>query len=247
MSVAVNHDIDVSQLSTESRYALDILQNLSIEQLHQLKQVLSLEALDIIEPQTLTALVNLCQDKGIPLTEAGVNTFKAAHRLGNAGSYQGIIGPQTAEVYFRALVGTPTFYKAEPSLPNLNVAIVTAAKQLFGMCTMDGPDGGQNACAWSVNQVLRIAELPELGDNPNYVPSLLEALINGRGMAIKRADAQAGDLVIAYGEAHIGIGLDDGCRTVLSNSSSRGQFCWESDTDFDGYYGGSSSLYRLLR
>lgn len=247
MSVAMNYDVNISQLSIESRYALDILQNLSIEQINQLKHVLPFDALDVIEPQTLTALVSLCQDKGITLTEAGVNAFKATHHLGNTGAHQGIIGPQTAGVYFRILVSNQTNHAAQSPMADLNTAIVAATQQLFGMCTVEGPDNGQNACAWSVNQVLRTANLPALGDNPNYVPSLLEALINGRGMEVKRADAKAGDLVIAYGEAHIGIGLDDGCRTVLSNSSSRGQFCWKSDTDFDGYYGGSSSLYRLVR
>uniref|UniRef100_A0ACD5H122 Uncharacterized protein n=1 Tax=Desertifilum tharense IPPAS B-1220 TaxID=1781255 RepID=A0ACD5H122_9CYAN len=60
-------------------------------------------------------------------------------------------------------------------------------------------------------------------------------------------EAEAGDLVIAYEEAHIGIALTAGCSRVLSNSSSRACFVWESDVDFDGYYGGSSTIYRLLR
>ncbi len=130
---------------------------------------------------------------------------------------------------------------------SMNQAIVTAALNLRGMSTADGPDGGNNACAWSLNCVLQKAGIPALGENPNYVPSLVEALNGGRGQSVSRTEAKAGDLVVAYGESHIGVGLDDGCGRVLSNSSSRARYVWESDTDFDGYYGGSSTIYRLLK
>jgi hypothetical protein len=131
-------------------------------------------------------------------------------------------------------------------MSDLNPAIASAANQLFDMNTTDGPDGGNNACAWSINQVLQQAGLEALGDNPNYVPSLVEALQNGRGEAIAPEDAQPGDLVVAFDNAHIGVILDDGSNTVLSNSSSRGRFRWQSDLDYDGYYGGASTIYRLL-
>ncbi len=245
MPAATIQAIDASTLSTESKYALDILQNLSIEQVNALKQRMKLGNLGVVGPQTLATFEQLCKSQGIDLTEAGVNAFKTEHRLGNCGQYQGVIGPQTADVYFREIMED-----AQPSQEttgDLNAAIAAAAKSLLDMCTADGPDDGNNACAWSVNQVLQKAGIPLLGENPNYVPSLLEALQNGRGQRVDRAHARAGDLVIAYGEAHIGIGLDDGCVTVLSNSSSRARFRWESDTDFDGYYGGSSIIYRLVK
>lgn len=129
----------------------------------------------------------------------------------------------------------------------LNNAIANAAINLRGMSTAEGPDSGNNACAWSINRVLQKAGIASLGENPNYVPSLVDALKGGRGQLIEGKAAKPGDLVIAYGEAHIGIGLAPGCATVLSNSSSRASFVWESDTDFDGYYGGSSTIYRLLQ
>jgi hypothetical protein len=134
-----------------------------------------------------------------------------------------------------------------PRATELNAAIVAAAQSLKGMSSASGPDGGRNACAWSVNRVLQKAGIPPLGDNPDYVPSLLEALKAGRGQLVSPQQAKAGDLVIAEGEGHIGIGLDDGCKTVLSNSSSRASFCWESDTHFNPSYGGASTIYRLLR
>jgi hypothetical protein len=129
---------------------------------------------------------------------------------------------------------------------DLNAAIVAAAHQLRGMSTAEGPDGGNNACAWTVNKVLQKAGITPLGNNPNYVPAVLDALKQGRGQLVSPQEARAGDLVIACGEAHIGIGLTDKCSRVLSNSSSRACFVWESDTDFDGSYGGSSTIYRLL-
>lgn len=130
---------------------------------------------------------------------------------------------------------------------DLNAEIVAAANRLRNISTAEGPDGGNNACAWTVNKVLKEAGItPPLGENPNYVPSLLEALKRGRGQQVSKAEAKAGDLVIAYEEAHIGIGLDDGCNRVLSNSSSRARFCWESDIDFDWAYQGESTIYRLI-
>lgn len=133
-----------------------------------------------------------------------------------------------------------------PAVRNLNPAIVQAAIAARGMSTQDGPGGGNVACAWTVNRILQSANIPAIGDNPNLVPKVLEALQGGRGRQISRQDAKAGDLVIAHGEEHIGIGLTDGCSQVLSNSSSNRAFVWESDIDFGGHYGGSSTIYRLL-
>lgn len=139
-----------------------------------------------------------------------------------------------------------------PSAPpsqagGLNARILASTLKLRNMSTAEGPDGGNNACAWSLNRVLQDAGIPPLGDNPNYVPSLRQALDGGRGQQVSRETSKAGDLVIAAEEAHIGIGLIDGCSQVLSNSSSQARFAWESNTDFDGSYGGPSTIYRLLQ
>ncbi len=133
----------------------------------------------------------------------------------------------------------------QPAIADLNAKILASALKLRGMSTADGPDGGNNACAWTVNKVMQDAGIRPLGDNPNYVPSVLDALQQRRGQQVSRESAKAGDLVVAHGEAHIGIGLTDCCSRVLSNSSSRACFVWESDTDFDGSYGGQSTIYRL--
>ena len=135
----------------------------------------------------------------------------------------------------------------QPAIANdLNARILASAQQLRGTSSAEGPDGGVNACGWMMNKVLQNAGIQSIGDNPNYVPSVLSALQQGRGQQVTKETAKAGDLVIAAGEAHIGVGLTDGCSRVLSNSSGSASFSWESDADFDGYYGGASVIYRLL-
>ncbi|MBW4694135.1 MAG: hypothetical protein KME27_20515 [Lyngbya sp. HA4199-MV5] len=243
VSAIAIENIDPTKLSIEESYAFAILKHLPVEQLNQLKQLMKLGKPGAIGPGTLTAFIQLCQQQGFDLSTAGVGAFKETHRLNNTGTNQGAIGAQTAGVYFQEIVTN----HATATPADLNAAILAAAENLRGMCTADGPDGGNNACAWSLNRVLSKAGITPLGDNPNYVPSLYEALQHDRGKEVSPADAKAGDLVVAFGEAHIGIGLDDGCSRVLSNSSSRALFGWESDTDFDGSYGGTSTIYRLVK
>ncbi|MDY6941026.1 MAG: hypothetical protein SWY16_25635, partial [Cyanobacteriota bacterium] len=140
----------------------------------------------------------------------------------------------------------PTMQK--PAIANdLNARILASAQELRGTSSAQGPDGGNNACAWMMNKVLEKAGIQSIGDNPNYVPSVLSALQQGRGQQVSKEAAKAGDIVIAAGEAHVGVGLSDRCSRVLSNSSGSSSFSWESDADFDGYYGGASTIYRLLR
>lgn len=254
----VVQESDVKILSTiltvPAKSALAIVRHLSPGQITQLQQRLQLESTGIADLQLVESLMHWCQKRSVDLSEMGVNAFKTSHHLGNTGADRGAIGPQTAQVYFKTLVA-PEHLLEQAALEtaatsalqtDLNAAILAAARHLRGMCTMEGPDGGNNACAWTINQVLEHVGVAPLGENPNYVPSLVEAL-QTRGRTLDRAEAKAGDLVVAFDSAHIGVGLEDGCTIVLSNSSSRRAFVWESDLDFDGYYSGESTIYRLLR
>jgi hypothetical protein len=124
--------------------------------------------------------------------------------------------------------------------------IARVAQQMKGMDTSAGPDGGNLACAWSVNKVLKQSIGKTIGSNTDYVPSVEAALQSGEGTRMGRSQAVAGDIVIAGNQAHIGICQNTGCTRVLSNSSSRAKFLWESDTDFSGYYGSEPSrVYRV--
>lgn len=102
-----------------------------------------------------------------------------------------------------------------------------------------------------MNRVLNKAGIPTIGSNPNLVFSVRDALESGRGQRItNRSQAVAGDLVLALGAGsrqHIGICQNNGCTEVLSNSSSKASFSWRSDTDFGGYYGVPSKIYRVVK
>jgi hypothetical protein len=127
-------------------------------------------------------------------------------------------------------------------------AIAQATARFWGVSSASGPDGGNQACAWMVNKVVYAATGKTLGANPDYVPSVEADLASGSGYRVSQSNANAGDIVIAKGQAHIGICLNTGCTRVLSNSSSRARFVWESDINFGGYYdsyGGSSVIYRV--
>jgi hypothetical protein len=146
---------------------------------------------------------------------------------------QGVSGTQ---------VGTPNF------VTNKRETIVYYALKYQNYDSSAGPDGGRNACAWMVNKVLLAATGSTIGALPNYVPSVEEALIAGKGYRIPLSQAKPGDIIISKGQAHIGVCMANGCSNVLSNSSSKAKFSWQSDPNFGGTYdkyGGSSVVYRI--
>lgn len=114
--------------------------------------------------------------------------------------------------------------KPPPEPGSINARIAEATQRNMGMNTSAGPDGGNLACAWSVNKILGMAQPPvaPIGSNPNYVPSVEEALQGGRGTKIDAADARPGDIVIFPNGHHIGIAM--GNNQVANNSSSRASF-----------------------
>ena len=137
-----------------------------------------------------------------------------------------------------------------PPKGEVNQKVMQSVNQRGSFSSAEGPSGGNEACAWAVNQVLAQSGISPLGENPNYVPSVEAALQGGRGQQINQSQAQAGDIVIAPGQAHIGICMDTGCNTVRSNSSSNASFTWNSGFNFDGWYdkyGGSSNVYRITQ
>lgn len=142
----------------------------------------------------------------------------------------------------------PSPYKpaAAPNAGEIPTKIFQAAQASRGKSSASGPAGGREACAWSVNNFCIVpAGLKKLGGNPDWVPDIEADLQKGRGQKVDVGSAQPGDVVISPGQAHVGIYL--GNSRVLSNSSSKAAFAWESGVNFDGYYGGgSSTIYRVL-
>lgn len=158
-------------------------------------------------------------------------------------------GSLKTSIRFYAPMKAPPGAKATGSTGGIvasgcNGRIAQAAEAARGTDSSAGPDGGQNACAYAVNNfVLQPALGMTIGSNTVFVPSVEEGLIAQGAQQVSPGQEQAGDIVIAAGQAHIGVYLSNG--RVLSNSSSRAVFAWESDRDFDGYYGGQSTVYRV--
>lgn len=132
--------------------------------------------------------------------------------------------------------------------PSPGDKIAAGALAYRGQSTRNGPSGGRLACAYSVNQILRRQGFAPIGTNPNYVPSVESALKErvraGTATVVPPGHERPGDIVVARNQSHVGIAIGGG--RVLSNSSSRRAFSWESGMNFDGQYGGGASrVYRL--
>ncbi|MCA9517870.1 MAG: hypothetical protein KC635_23180 [Myxococcales bacterium] len=141
--------------------------------------------------------------------------------------------------------GTVTKMRAE--LSDWRDEIYAAAKAYAGTSTADGPGGGNVACAWAVNHVLKNAIGHAIGSNTNLVDSV-EAGLRREGKQVSRGKAQAGDVACIGHGAHAHIGIVMGGGSILSNSSSKASFSWWSDMSFSGgSYPGGSRFYRVMR
>ena len=121
----------------------------------------------------------------------------------------------------RAPTTAPTT-TAPGSAGTLNERVADATRRYRGTDTSRGPDRGNKACAWAVNNILKNAGVKTLGRNPNWVPDVEADLKNGRGTRVSLSEARPGDIVIWPGQQHIGI-MSDGGR-VASNASSNATF-----------------------
>lgn len=122
--------------------------------------------------------------------------------------------------------------------------ICQAANAYRGTSTKAGPDGGNKACAWAVNNVLTNANVRTIGtSNVAQMESLLRT---GRGTLVTQKSAVCGDIVIEAGDSHVGVCLNAGCTQVISNSSSKAMFSWISDISFKpSYSSGNGRVYRV--
>ena len=180
-----------------------------------------------------------------PQTQAAIERFQTA-RIGVA---SGLIEANSDT--WKALMGQTVPRQEAPaqqnnansSSGNLNERIAAATQAYRGTNTSAGPGGGNLACAWAVNNILQRAIGRKIGSNTNYVPSV-ESALKGQAQQIPVGQAIPGDIAVSSNTGHIGIVVRSG--RILSNSSSRRAFVWESNMNYDGYYGGGSSrIYRL--
>lgn len=126
--------------------------------------------------------------------------------------------------------------------------ICAAAIAYEGTSTRNAPgtQGGKLACAWAVNEVFKDAGLRPIGNSA--VRNMESAMQAGRGFRMAQNSARCGDVVILTESrgSHVGICLNAGCTSVLSNSSSRRSFTWRSAPDFrPSYKSGAFRIYRV--
>ncbi len=115
--------------------------------------------------------------------------------------------------------------------------ISDAADRYYGANTSAGPDGGNLACAWAVNNVLATDNVPAI--DGNSVAGMEQALRDGRGTYVDTANAQPGNIIVwkSGSVSHVGICQNVGCSTAISNSSSNASFTNISGSTFRGVPG----------
>jgi phage protein D len=125
--------------------------------------------------------------------------------------------------------------------------IASAASKARGMNTRGGPDGGNNACVYAVNKVLRNSGITPPWGNSNYVPDARAALARGAGTLLSGPEPGAIAIMRDNGNPpypHIGIVQSNG--SIISNSSSRGTFSWVgSEGAYRNRYGRTPEYWRL--
>jgi predicted chitinase len=139
-----------------------------------------------------------------------------------------------------------------PSNPSeINGKLLAAAKSNMGASSAAGPDGGRNACAWSMNKFVFNPGIGHSIGGDSVESVVIEFEKNGYGVAVPRDQVLAGDVVIMGDHIgwHIGIALEDKGTKILSNSSSQAAFQWVDSFDgYDAFYTqGKSRAYRVLK
>jgi hypothetical protein len=182
-------------------------------------------------------------DKTGATAEAAQSFYSALQNCSSSGGSGSSGGATTTQSYPGKLISSADGNATEQK-------IVQAINAHYGASSAGGPDQGNEACAYELNQVLQSAIDKKIGVNTNSVPSVETALESGDGTQIHPEQAHAGDIVVFRGTRgeHIGFCTNDGCSQVISNSSSKASFTWVSSRSYyDSYYSSNSSehIYRV--
>lgn len=146
----------------------------------------------------------------------------------------------------------------QPTAGTANAKILEQATVALNESSRSGPDGGNLACAWMVNKILkRSVGFKVNGDSTTTMNTEFKRLVaSGRAEKIPLKSAQPGDVIISpttwspkRNTGHVGIVGQNG--SIFSNSSKNAQ--WESNYDMSrwlGYYKKDKGLdtfaYRIL-
>jgi cell wall-associated NlpC family hydrolase len=140
----------------------------------------------------------------------------------------------------------------------INEKIYDEAVKSVGESSASGPGGGNVACAWFVNKILkRTIGQTVNGDSTTTMGQKFRTMVNaGKAEEVSLADAQPGDIILSPTEwspqrntGHVGIVGKE--NKVYSNSSSRK--AWSQNFTkqrWQSYYGNQKGLqvkvYRIL-
>ena len=129
----------------------------------------------------------------------------------------------------------------------MGVRIAAATQQYMNTDTSSGPDGGNKACAWAVNNILRESGIAPV--DGASVAEMQAELRSGRGTLVgtdsNLANTQQGDIVVwkTSTMSHVGICENDGCSRVASNSSANARFTNITSASFNGR--STANIYRV--
>jgi GH24 family phage-related lysozyme (muramidase) len=135
--------LDRGTLSETENHALDILVNIPLSDFNQIKQRLELDIPGVIGRTTLNKFLDFCREKGLDLSESGVNAFKSINQLGNTGLLKGIIGPQTAGTYFDILISVPPSPSGTRQINAEGLELVKEFEGYHSRTFKSGPKRGQ--------------------------------------------------------------------------------------------------------
>jgi len=163
MSEVIIQGLDRSTLNIEENHALDILTNIPLNNFNQVKQRLELDVPGVVGRTTLDKFIAFCQQKGLDLSEAGVNTFKNASGLGSLGLLQGVIGPQTAGVYFDVLMSVAPPPTGGRRINDAGLELVKEFEGLHSRVFQSGPRRGQLLPNGGVTAYFDPVRVPTIG------------------------------------------------------------------------------------
>lgn len=147
-----------------------------------------------------------------------------------------------------------SLYANTPANTATGGRVAAVARQMVGTSSYHGPDKGNLACAFMVNEVLYQATGRRFGKDPTTVNSVRMDFIQSGARRVPQHAAQPGDIAMVFnqaslqgvegGTAHIGIVL--GPNQIIANSSKTRRFdSWLTFQEFKELYSPYFEIYRL--